>query len=107
MKMADHLAAKLHDAAIGETSLFHPTACTTAGFENDDIGAAVRQVAGGAETGQAGTEHNDVIPHAAAWTSSGSRPRRASSRPASSSEVPMMSTISPCTARSATSGGET
>ena len=61
VEVPDHLAAQLHQPAVGGARLLHPTPGPGAGLEDHHVGAAGRQVAGGAESGQPGPHHDDVV----------------------------------------------
>ena len=59
----DHLAAELDQPAVGERGLLDAAAGPVAGLQDDHVGAARDQVAGGGQAGQAGAENDDVVRH--------------------------------------------
>ena len=63
MKVAHQLAPELYQAPVGEPGLLDASAGAPAGLDDDDVGAVGDQVAGGAETGQAGPDNHDVALH--------------------------------------------
>ncbi len=75
--MADDLAAELHAASVGQLHLLDPPAHPPPGLEHHDVGAPEREVAGGAQPGQPGADHDHVVPgprHRRTTVCSGSQP---------------------------------
>ncbi len=60
VKRTDHLAAELHDPAVGHGRLLHPAARAVAGLEHHDVGAPLHQVACGAKAGESSAHDHDV-----------------------------------------------
>ena len=63
VKRTDHLAAELHDAAVGERRLLHAAARPVARLEHDHVRARLHQIACGAQAREAGAHHNHVAFH--------------------------------------------
>jgi hypothetical protein len=63
VERADHLAAELHQAAVGERRLLDPTARPVARLEHEHVGTAAGELAGSGEPRQAGAQHHDVVAH--------------------------------------------
>ncbi len=57
---ADPLAAELHDRAVGERVVQHPAADAVAGLEHDHAATRRRQVAGGGQPRQAGSDDDHI-----------------------------------------------
>ena len=66
MKGADDLPSELDQAAVRELGLLHPAARPRAGLQHHHVRAAEHQVACGAQPGEAGAEHHDVVSHSGA-----------------------------------------
>ena len=60
MEVAHHLAAELHDAAVGDLGLLDPAARPVARLEHDHVAAGPVQVTARRQPGQAGAHHHDV-----------------------------------------------
>ena len=63
VRVADHLPAELDDSAVVERDLLDATADPVAGFEDEDVGSALHEVASGGQTGQPGPEYDEVVRH--------------------------------------------
>ena len=76
MGVADHLAAELDPAAVGQLDLLDPAADPVARLEHGDRGAAGLEVARGAEPGEPGADDDDVrvVGHRSTTACSGSQP---------------------------------
>ena len=57
----DHLAAELHEPAVGQLRLLDAPAGAVARLEHHDVGAAGGQVAGGRQAGEPGAQDRDVV----------------------------------------------
>jgi hypothetical protein len=60
VKRADHLAAELDDAAVGQRGLLHATTRPVARLEDDDVRAGIHQIASGAEASEARAHNHHV-----------------------------------------------
>ena len=61
--MPDHLAAELHDAAVVERDLLDATTYPVPGFQYQHVRTAGREITRSAQTGQPGTEDDDIVRH--------------------------------------------
>ena len=52
-----------YQAVVREAHLFDAAPDARTSLEHDHLGAAVREVAGGGEPGEAGAQHHDVVGH--------------------------------------------
>lgn len=80
MGAADDLAAELDQPAVGEFGLFDASADPVPGLDDEDVGSAGGEVACGGETGQAGTQHDDVVVHGGVPSIAGRSPGRGQGR---------------------------
>jgi hypothetical protein len=63
VKRADHLAAELDDAAVGQCGLLDAPTRAVARFEHQHVGARLHQVACRTEAREPGAHHHNVIFH--------------------------------------------
>ena len=85
VRVADHLAAELHQPTVGERGLLDPAADPVACLQHGHVGPATREVARRGQAGEPGADDQDVRHWTSVTTCSGDQP---------------MSTRSPCSQRS-------